>query len=123
MTPTTTSSQNTQPSAEPAEFLFYCDMTALAHEERITHQELIGQLFSTLVQEIRELPDGYAYRFHNEHYPLLATFIINEQLCCPFLTFELTVAPEQGPVWLQLTAPGDVKPFLTEELGHYVAGH
>jgi hypothetical protein len=96
-------------------------MTALSHEERIAHQELIGQLFGTLVQETRELPEGYAYRFHNEHYPLLATFITNEQLCCPFLTFELTVAPHRGPVWLQLTAPGDVKPFLKEELGHYIA--
>jgi hypothetical protein len=68
MTQTTTSCQNTQPSAESAEFLFYCDMTALSHEERIAHQELIGQLFGTLVQETRELPEGYAYRFHNEHY-------------------------------------------------------
>jgi hypothetical protein len=86
----------------------------------IAHQELIGQLFGTLVQETRELPDGYAYRFQNEHYPLVATFITNEQLCCPFLTFELTVTPHRGPVWLQLTAPGDVKPFLKVELGYYI---
>jgi hypothetical protein len=120
MTQTAANSQHTQPSAEPTEFLFYCDMTALSHEERIAHQELIGQLFGTLVQETRELPEGYAYRFHNEHYPLLATFITNEQLCCPFLSFELTITPLRGPVWLQLTAPGDVKPFLNEELGHYI---
>lgn len=121
MKQTTTSSQNTQPSAEPAGFLFYCDMTALSREERTAHQERIGQLFGTLVQETRELPDGYGYRFDNEHYPLLATFITNEQLCCPFLSFELTVTPHRGPVWLQLTAPGDVKPFLKEELGHYIS--
>jgi hypothetical protein len=124
MTQKTTNSQNTQPDAEPAdtaEFLFYCDMTALSHEERRAHQERIGQLFGTLVRETRELPDGYAYRFDNEYYPLLATFITNEQLCCPFLTFELTVARHRGPVWLQLTAPGDVKPFLREELGHSIS--
>lgn len=119
MTETTTSGQNTQPNAEPTEFLFYCDMTVLSHQERIAHQERIGQLFGTLVQETCELPEGYTYRFHNQHCPLLATFITNEQLCCPFLTFELTVAPHLGPMWLQLTAPGDVKPFLKEELGHY----
>jgi hypothetical protein len=121
---TTTNSQNTQPNTEPVdteEFLFYCDMTALTLEQRTAHQELIGQLFGTLVQETRELPDGYAYRFDNEHYPLVATFITNEQLCCPFLTFELTVAPHRGPVWLQLTASGDVKPFLREELGHSIS--
>jgi hypothetical protein len=103
------------------DFLFYCDMTALSREQRTAHQELIGQLFGTLVQETRELPDGYVYRFDNEHYPLLTTFITNEQLCCPFLTFELTVTPHRGPMWLQLTAPGDVKPFLREELGHYIS--
>jgi hypothetical protein len=121
---TTANNQNMQPNTEPAdtaEFLFYCDMTALTPEQRTSHQELIGQLFGTLVRETRELPDGYAYRLDNEHYPLLATFITNEQLCCPFLTFDLTVTPHRGPVWLQLTAPGDVKPFLREELGHYVS--
>jgi hypothetical protein len=34
------------------------------------------------------------------------------------LKFDLTVAAHRGPVWLRLTAPGDVKPFLREELGH-----
>jgi len=105
------------------DFLFYCDMSSLSPEQRTVHQELIGQLFGSLARETRELPDGYAYRFDNEHYPLLATFITNEQLCCPFLAFRLDVAPERGPVWLQLTAQGDVKPFLREELGHYGASH
>jgi hypothetical protein len=121
---TTTNNQHTQLNTETAdteEFLFYCDMTALTPEQRTAHQELIGQLFGTLVQETRELPDGYRYRFDNEQYPLLATFIANEQSCCPFLTFNLTVASHRGPVWLQLTAPGDVKPFLMEELGHYIS--
>jgi hypothetical protein len=121
---TTTNSQHTQPNTERAnteEFSFSCDMTALTPEQRTAHQELIGQLFGTLVQEIRELPDGYGYRFDNERYPLVATFFANEQLCCPFLTFDLTVTPHRGPVWFQLTAPGDVKPFLREELGHYVS--
>jgi hypothetical protein len=124
MTQSAANSQDTQPNAEPAdtaEFLFYCDMTALSSEQRTAHQELIGRLFGTLVQETRELPDGYAYRFDNEHYSLLTTFITYEQLCCPFLTFELTVAPHRAPMWLQLTAPGDVRPFLQEELGHYVS--
>jgi hypothetical protein len=121
---TTANNQNTQPHAEQidaSEFLFYCDMTALSYEERIAHQELIGQLFGTLVQETRELPNGYAYLFDNAQYPHVAAFITNEQLCCPFLTFDLTVTPHRGPVWLQLTAPGDVKPFLREELGHYIS--
>jgi hypothetical protein len=96
-------------------------MLALSPEERQSHQALIGRLFGSLVLETRELADGYAYRFAGEYYPLVAEFITHERLCCPFLTFGLTVTPERGPVWLHLTAPGDVKPFLTEELGHYTA--
>jgi hypothetical protein len=109
------------PDTDSAPFLFYCDMSALSREQREAHQQLIGQLFGGLLRETRELPDGYAYRFDGEHYPLLADFITNERLCCPFLSFRLDVAPERGPVWLQLTAQGDVKPFLREELGHYVS--
>ena len=111
------------PGDEATEFLFYCDMSALSRDQRTAHQELIGRVFGSLVRETRELSDGYAYRFDNEDYPLLAAFITNEQLCCPFLTFELTVAAHRGPVWLRLTAPGDVKPFLREELGHAVSQH
>ena len=108
---------------ETTDVLFSCDMSALSGEQRTAHQELIGQVFGSLVRETRELPEGYAYRFDNEHYPLLAAFITNEQRCCPFLTFELTIAAHRGPIWLRLTAPGDVKPFLREELGHSVSQH
>ena len=120
---TTSHNEHTQPNTQAtdaAEFAFYCDMTALTPQERSAHQSLIGQLFGTLVQEIRELPNGYAYRFDNEHYPHVAAFIANEQLCCPFLTFGLALTAHRGPVWLELTAPGDVKLFLREELGHHV---
>jgi hypothetical protein len=102
-------------------FLFYCDMAALSPEQRIAHQGRIARLFGELVQETQEQPDGFAYRFGGEHYELLAEFITDERLCCPFLTFHLEVAPYRGPVWLRLTAQGDVKPFLQEEIGHYTA--
>ncbi len=82
--------------------------------------ELITRLIGRLVQETHELPDGFAYRFDGKHYALLADFITNERRCCPFLFFKLDVAPYQGPTWLHLTAKGDVKPFLREEIGHYI---
>ncbi len=105
---------------DASSFLFYCDMAALSREERTAHVELITRLFGSLVQETRELPDGYAYRFGGEHYSLLADFVTNERRCCPFLAFKLDVAPYAGPIWLQLTAEGDVKPFLREELRHLI---
>jgi hypothetical protein len=108
-----------QSSASDTPFLFSCVMAALSREQRTAHIELISQLFGGLVQETRELPDGFAYRFAAEHYELVATFINNERRCCPFLRFTLDVAPHGAPLWLHLTAEGDVKPFLREEIGHY----
>ena len=92
----TPSNQQPQPGAEGAntqEVLFYCDMLALSPTERQAHQALIGRLFGSLLLETRELAAGYAYRFEGEQYQLVAEFIAHERLCCPFLTFNLTVAP------------------------------
>lgn len=97
--------------------LFACDLTALSEGRRSAHQALALRLFGTLVQETRELPDGFAYRFDGEHYALVADFIAGERLCCPFFAFTLDVTPQHGPVWLRLTAAGDVKPFLQAEIG------
>jgi hypothetical protein len=63
------------------------------------------------------LPDGYAWRFAGERYPDVAAFVADERRCCPFLTFALTLAPDGGPLWLQLTGPGPIKAFLHAELG------
>jgi hypothetical protein len=111
------------PNTDATPFLFSCDMTALSPDERTAHQERSARLFGGLVRETRELADGFAFRFDGEQYPLLAAFITDERKCCPFLSFRLEVAPEQGPIWLQLTAPSDVKPFLVEELEHYGVTH
>lgn len=101
--------------------LLACDLTALSEEQRTAHQAVAIQLFGSLLQETRELSDGFAYRFAAEHYQLVAAFIANERQCCPFLAFTLEVAPQHGPVWLKLTAHGDVKPFLRAELGQLIA--
>jgi hypothetical protein len=102
--------------------LFACDLSALSEEQRAAHQALAVQLFGTLLQETRELPDGFAYRFDEQDYSLVAAFIANERQCCPFFAFTLEVAPQHGPVWLRLTAQGDVKPFLRAEIGQLVPG-
>ena len=107
----------TQAANNTSAALFACDLTALSEQQRSAHQALALRLFSTLLQETRELADGFAYRFDGEHYALVADFIAGERLCCPFFTFTLEVTPQRGPVWLQLTAAGDVKPFLQAEIG------
>lgn len=95
-----------------------CVPGAIPAEERPDHFARIERLFGTEVQEREEVPDGYAFRFMPEALDDLARFVSNERKCCPFLTFELTVAPANGPVWLRLTGPEGTRAFLDAELSN-----
>jgi hypothetical protein len=78
--------------------------------------ELERDLFSA-VAEIEELPDGYAYRFPADQAWIdkLIQFIAFERECCPFFTFELVFAPNQGPVWLRLRGSEEIKAFVAAQ--------
>lgn len=69
-------------------------------------------------QELRELPNGYALRFPGEEAwaERLLAFIAFERRCCPFITFALVFAPEQGPLWLHLQGPAGTKEWLSRLL-------
>lgn len=98
---------------------FACDMSAIAPSERSQHLAAIEELFGA-VQEVRELPDGYAFRLPGETAWLrkAADFIARERLCCPFFGFALQIEPEGGALWLSLTGREGVKPFIGAEIGH-----
>jgi hypothetical protein len=102
----------------PQETLFACNMNAIPPEERGTHVAAIQAVFRA-VEEVRELPDGYAFRLANETAVLfeVADFLAKERLCCPFFGFSLEIEPEGGPVWLSLTGREGVKPFIQAEIG------
>jgi len=93
-----------------------CNLTALNAGQRERHQANAQQLFAA-VQEIRELPDGFAFRLPAESAMILkaAEFITLERLCCPFFTFGVQLEGENGPLWLKLTGQGEVKQFLQTE--------
>jgi hypothetical protein len=76
--------------------------------------ELERELFSA-VEEVAELPDGYAYRFPADRQSIekLVAFIAFERECCPFFTFELSFLPNQGPVWLQLRGSQEIEEFVS----------
>jgi hypothetical protein len=61
-----------------------------------------------------ETPDGMRLRFaaSSDTLHAIATAIDAERLCCRFLTFELTVEQDGGPVWLTLTGPQGTREFL-----------
>ena len=74
-------------------------------------------LLGTLVRRARErvdLPNGYRVRFEPDEDLLttIARIIDVERQCCRFLTFELTIEPDDGPIWLQFTGPPGSREFL-----------
>lgn len=102
---------------------FACNMSAIPSSERSQHLAAIEEVFGA-VQEIRELPDGYAFRLPGETAWLMkvADFVARERLCCPFFGFALQIEPEGGALWLSLTGREGVKPFIQAEIGHALGG-
>lgn len=100
-----------------------CDMGAIDPDLRAGHIATGAQLFHS-AEEIRELPDGYAFRLPPDADMLIKTaeFISLERLCCPFLGFALEIEPEGGPVWVRLTGREGVKAFIREEVSGLLGG-
>ncbi len=100
---------------------FACVMDAIDPGKRESHLDTAKYLFSR-VAEIREMPNGYAFRLSNDSDVLLklAAFIDLERVCCPFFGFNIEVEPEGGPVWLKLTGREGVKPFIRAEIGEFL---
>lgn len=95
---------------------FACNMLALNAEEKKRVLELLKEL-KTKKQEIKELPDGYAFRYpmDNQNIKDVAEFITYERLCCPFFQFDLTVEKENGSIWFALKGREGVKDFIKIE--------
>ena len=97
---------------------FFCDFSAMDLEQRKRHSILATDLLPKHL-EMKELPDGYAFRFSNDRvlFAGLSELAVLERLCCPFLTITLELQRDQGPTWLKLTGEEGVKDFLRAELG------
>ena len=103
--PTDTTAQN--------EVIIACNPNAIPAERRERWLEIATHLY-TAVQEIQELPDGYAFRLpsSSEMLLLVAEDLNYERLCCPFIRFTLDIEPNEGPYWLRFTGAAGVKEFL-----------
>lgn len=97
---------------------FVCNMKALTSQQRTRILKLMTK-FKTKIQEVKELPDGFAFRFPMESEMIMEVgeYITYERLCCPFFDFELTIGREEGPLWLQLKGREGVKDFIKLEFG------
>jgi hypothetical protein len=90
-----------------------CDLDALTPAQR-EQQAATAEQLRRLVLGVEELPDGWALRLptSDDTLQLVAAFIANERVCCPFFEFTLNVTAEAGPTWLRLTGQPGVKEFL-----------
>ena len=92
--------------------------TLTAGELRARRGELLPGLIAQALERV-ERSDGFAWRFaaRTEVLHALTSVIDAERQCCPFLRFELTVEPGQGPLWLAVSGPAGTKAVLAELLG------
>lgn len=90
-----------------------CEPNAMPAEQQERWIEL-SKLVYGAIDEIRDLPDGYAARLPNrdDMLALLVEDLNIERKCCPFLRFTIEIEPHDGPFWLRLTGPDGVKDFL-----------
>jgi len=91
-----------------------CDPTPITPDQRERWLEIIVPQVYKAVQEIQELPNGYAWRLPSdpEMLMLVAEELNIERLCCPFVRYTLEIEPNRGPFWLRMTGREGVKEFL-----------
>lgn len=93
-----------------------CVPGAIPIAERQAHFALARDLFHERAAERTALPNGYVIRFPPDALEAVARFVTNERKCCPFMSFEMTLAPESGPLWLRMTGPEGTRSVLDAEL-------
>ena len=97
-----------------------CNLAALTPADRARDRELIPILAAAL-QERKDLPDGYAYRFDQRVLKLLGEWVEIEAKCCQPLTYEVSVAPQPGgAVWVRITGQ-EAKEFIDAEFAPLMA--
>jgi hypothetical protein len=96
--------------------LFYCHTKSLTKEEW-AHKTLISAKLRSARVEIKELADGYAFRFQPGGVSLveLADWVESEARCCPFFDMAISVERDGGPMWLMLRGKDGVKQFIRSE--------
>jgi len=97
----------------PGEIIIACNPNAIPAEKRERWLVVATQMYGA-VQEVQELPDGYAFRLpsNSEVLFIVAEDLTYDRLCCPFIRYTLDIEPNEGPFWLRFTGGEGVKEFL-----------
>ena len=91
-----------------------CDYNAVTSEQQeFWMKEIVPNLYPA-VQEIQELPNGWAWRLPStpEMLKLVAEDLNLERLCCPFVHYTLEIERNRGPFWYRMRGGEGVKEFL-----------
>jgi hypothetical protein len=80
----------------------------------------VGIQFYAAVEELKELPDGYACRLPSDAATLLlaAEYVSLDRQCCRFVRWELCAEPNLGPLWLRITGPDGTKQVARQAFEH-----
>lgn len=94
-----------------------CDPSSLDAGQGRRRREL-QELLRKDVREVRELEDGYAFRYSADTSVLLelAEFAALERLYCPFFDFAVEIGRNGGPVWFRITGDEEAKRVLRAQL-------
>jgi hypothetical protein len=95
-----------------AELPIACTLTPEALRAR--REGLLMDLVGRAVRR-EELSDGLRIEFtpSGDTIALIARAVEAERHCCRFLRFHLTVEPDGGPVFLELTGPPGTRDFIS----------
>jgi hypothetical protein len=69
---------------------------------------LVGQADSR-----EETATGLRFRLPAAALPAIVKTVDAERQCCRFLRFEITVEPDGGPIWVELSGPPGTREFLS----------
>ena len=94
-----------------------CNLNAMTQAQRERHIVVLNQL-RKLVEQISELPDGYAFIYPVEAglFMAAAEFVTLESLCCSFFKFRLEFERGNGSFTLTLSGPPESKPIMLAAL-------
>lgn len=101
---------------------FACNRLALTPEVRKRHFDALGPELRRLKTGVRELSNGYEFSFapSSKTFALLAEWVDQERLCCPFFDIDLRIEREGGPLWLRLTGRPGTKDFIRADAGPWL---
>lgn len=94
-----------------ADLPIVCSLTPAALQAR--REGLLTDLLRR-AHGCEDLPQGYRLRFAAtaETLSTIARAVDAERQCCRFLRFGITVEPDEGPIFLELSGPPGTREFV-----------